>query len=178
MKLGKALVALSALVVVAQATAVFAEEAPYTTFNIRVEENPVQTQIDPALTQPVGKDQVAFRIQNNTNKALFFMNGDQKTYIPVVSESTVQLPYSTQQYKVVDDSGNTVTSWYLGPYEPKMANVESASQAEFEQWGQKLQQVIASAQNRTVHYSYNKEEAAPYGGHSRSQRGKTIRGFW
>jgi hypothetical protein len=176
MKLGKAMVALSALVIVSQAAAVFAEESPYATFNIRLEENPVQSQIDPALTQPVTKDKVAFRIQNNTNKAVYFMRGDQKTYIPVVSEATVELPYSTQEYKVVDDAGNTMTSWYMGPYVPAKANVEAASQAEFEQWGQKLQQVIASAQNRTVHYSYQKQEA-PYSG-SRSERGKMIRGFW
>lgn len=174
-KLGKALVAFTAFVAVFQATAVFAEDAPYMTYNIRLEENPVQTSLDPAMSQPVTKDRVAFHIHNNTNKEVFLVSGNDKSYIPIISENTVELPYSPQEFKVVDKSGNTMTSWYLGPYMPARANVQSASAAEFEQWGMQLRQVIASAQNRTVSYSYQKQE--PMYNNSPATGGH-VRGFW
>ncbi len=182
MKLGKVVLALS--FVVAGASAAFAEQAPFATYNVVLDTPfPRLESSNPILAEPPAKSNVAFRIQNNTGKALYFVGNNEKQYIPVVSERTVTTPYSTEDFKAVDEAGNTVATWRLQGGQVQEAKIKSATEAEFAEWGRKLQGVIESAQNRTVSYSsYQSQQPAAAASAAPSapadEAGTTVRGYW
>src|SRR5690349_20374847 len=110
----KRALALGALGAVSLPLVAFAAEGPYATFDIKVENTAAVSEVSPVVTSPITKDQVQFHIINNTGKALYFANGQEMSYIPVVSNNTVTAPYTPgQQYKVVDVDGHTVAQWNL-----------------------------------------------------------------
>jgi hypothetical protein len=182
----KRALALGALVAVSLPAMAFASEGPYATFNIKVEDTAAVSEVSPVVTSPITKDHVQFHIINNTGKALYFANGQEQSYIPVVSNNTVTAPYAPgQQYKVVDGDGHTVAQWNLEGGKVATANVNSASQAQFAQWGSTLQQVL---ENQRVSYVEPPAKAEPHyyttGSHSRTvsyhhhSSHKVIRGYW
>jgi hypothetical protein len=180
----KRALALGALVAVSLPVMAFAAEGPFATFNIKVENTATVSEVSPVVTTPITKDQVQFHIINNTGKALYFANGQEQSYIPVVSNDTVTASYMPgQQYKVVDVDGHTVAQWNLDNAKVASANVSSASQAQFSQWGSTIQQVL---ENQKVSYVMPPAKAEPHyytGGSSRSVSNghygnKVIRGYW
>jgi hypothetical protein len=183
LKSGKALLVLG-LVCVSFNVAAMAEEAPFATFGIRLENTAAQTK-EPVVTTPITKNTVSFHIENNTGKAVYFVNGNEKEYIPVVSNATVTAPYSKEPYKVVDSEGKTVASWRLSQEAVEKANVNSASKEQFARWGEQIQQVLQSAQNRSFSYenttSYESKAEPSVSRASVRQPVKkhaVIRGYW
>ena len=181
--IGKALLA-SSLVVLSGLSA-FAADAPFVTYNVDLEANGVHMDAAPVPTAGVTKENVAFRIVNNSGRAAYFVNGTERTYVPVVSQTTVTVPYTANQaYKVVDESGNTLASWHLQGGQVQQPTVQSASAEQYSEWGQRLQGVIENARNRTVSYSYNKTQtteatARPAQSAPSQQEPKGfVRGFW
>lgn len=173
---------LAAVVAVSMVPAnVFAEENPYATFRIKLEPNPASSEVSPVVTGPITKQQVAFNIVNNTGKPLFF-NSNEGEYIPLVSSSTVTVPYKMgDEYKVVDTDGNTVAQWNLNGNQGQAASVSSASKEQFAAWGNTLQQVI---ENQKVAYQEPPAKTEPNYYQSRSSRsaqsssGTVVRGYW
>lgn len=174
---------LAASVAVAMSSAgAFAADGAYATFDIKLEPNPQVSEVSPVVSTPITKDHVAFHIINNTGKALYF-NSNEGEYIPLVSNNTVTVPYQAgDSYKVVDAEGNTVATWNLnGNGAAKTTTVASASQDQFAQWGNTLQQVIS---NQKVSYQEPPAKPEPQyyqskGGASSQTASKTvIRGFW
>ncbi len=170
---------LAAAVAVAMVPAGAFAEGPYATFEIKLEENPKASDYTPVLTAPITKDQVAFHIVNNTGKSLFF-NSNEGEYIPLVSNNTVTVPYKAgEEYKVVDIDGNTIAQWNLnGSAQSQSSSVASASQAQFEQWGSTLQQVIS---NQKVAYQEPAAKPEPryYETRSSNTSSRTVvRGYW
>ena len=178
---------LGALVAASMPTLAMAADGPYATFDIKVEATKVESEVSPVVTSPITKDQVQFHIINNTGKALYFANGQEHSYIPVVSNSTVTAPYAAGQvYSVVDGDGHTVAKWNLDNNKVASANVSSASQSQFSAWGNTIQQVL---DNQKVSYQEPPAKAEP---HYYSSSTKTefhskpatrsahrvIRGFW
>jgi len=173
----------------------FAMEGPYATFDIKVENTAVDSDVSPMVTMPITKDQVQFHIINNTDKPLFFMNGANgqgQSYVPLVSNSTVTVPYQPgQEYKLVDADGKTVAKWNLENRmaKPQVANVMSASPSQFAEWGNTLQQVM---ENQKVSYQAlpTKMEPHYYTKHHPMKRSighnkpsshtahRLIRGYW
>lgn len=169
---------LAVVVCLVKPGAALADDGPFATFNIKVENNPTVSDVSPALSTPITKDKVAFHIENNTGHPLYFGDAN-KEYIPIISNSTVTAPYAPgMEYKVMDEAGNTVATWTLGG-KSHTANVSSASSEQFATWGQTLQTVIA---NQRVSYQEPPAKPEPryYGGHtpSRVSSGSVIRGFW
>jgi hypothetical protein len=177
---GKALFVAASLACVSLSA--MAEEAPYATYGVRLETTAVQIK-EPVMTSPVSKKSVAFRIENNTGKAAYFVNGAENEYIPVISQNTVIAPYTKEAYKVVDAEGNVIASWKLTNNGAQNVNVSSASKAQFSQWGDQLQQVMESTRNRSVSYVGKSEPAVFY---SRStsapsapvKKHTVVRGYW
>jgi hypothetical protein len=170
--------ALAAIVCMTQSAMVMADEGPYATFNIKVENNPTISDVSPALTQPITKDKVAFRIENHTGRALYFEDND-KEYIPVVSNDTVTAPYAPgKEYKLVDADGNTVATWTLGG-KTYQANAASATAEQFAAWSQSLQTVIA---NQKVTYQEPPAKMEPNYNETHTIRstssGDVVRGYW
>lgn len=171
---------LAVLVAVAVPVASFAaDEPPYATFDITVESNPAVSEVSPMVTTPITKDMVAFHIVNNTGKALYFNNGDENSYIPLVSNTTVNAPYAAgREYKVVDAEGNTVATWHLGQSQAASTSMASASSSQFAAWGSTLQQVI---ENQKVSYQEPPAKPEPHY-YEKSQPqpriSDTVRGFW
>ncbi|WP_373532040.1 hypothetical protein [Vampirovibrio sp.] len=173
---------LAAVVAVSMVPAnVFADENPYATFRIRLEPNPASSDYQPAVNEPITKKQVAFQIVNNTGKSLFF-NSREGEYIPLVSQSTVTLPYQPgEEYKVVDTDGNTFAQWNLNRSQSEATSVSSASKEQFTAWGNTLQQVIDN-QKVAVQEPPAKSEPNYYQSHSsttsHSSSGTVVRGYW
>lgn len=171
---------LAVLAAVTVPMSAFAADAPpYATFEITVEPSKVASEVSPVVTTPITKDTVAFHIINNTGKALYFNNGDADSYIPLVSNNTVEAPYALgKEYKVLDAEGNTVATWHLGQAQVASASASSASASEFAEWGSTLQRVI---ENQKVTYQEPPAKPEPhyYGQSSRSTRvSDTVRGYW
>lgn len=179
-KFGKALFALSGVAISLLGAASFADET-YATYHIRLESNPALSEVLPATVAPEKKDQVSFHLINNTGKAAYFVNGEQKSYIPVISGSTVTVPYEYEKYSVVDDAGKTIFTWNMHG-KTEQSSHTSASKAQYSQWNQQIQQVLAASQNR----SYNWEPKAAQTvktertvtTSSKVTRGVVVRGFW
>ncbi len=178
----KNLMAAALFATLAVSVAVRAEEGPFATFPIRIENNPVTTDVSPNVAEPITKNQVAFNIVNNTGRALYFED-TQKTYIPVVSHTTVVTTYAPgQTYKVSDADGKTVATWSLGN-QSFASSSASASSEQFAAWETSLQQVIA---NQKVSYVEPPKEAEPAYREatktttvkSSTTTGTTVRGFW
>ena len=166
----KRALSLSALVALSLPMSAFAE-GPYATFDIKVE-------VSPVVHTSITKDQVQFHILNNTGKQLYFVNGQQQSYIPVVSNSTVTAPYQVgQQYQLVDGEGHSVAKWNLDNVTIGVPNVASASQSQFSQWGSSIQQVI---ENQKVSYQEPPAKAEPhyYQSKSATRTSEVIRGYW
>lgn len=154
-----------------------ADEPPYATFEIKVENNPTVSEVSPMVTEPITKDMVAFHITNNTGKALYFNNGNENEFIPLVSHGTVYAPYSPgMEYKVMDGEGNTVATWHLGEAKIASSSMASASASQFAAWGNTLQQVI---ENQKVTYQEPPAKPEPrYYERSQTRVSDTVRGFW
>jgi len=157
----------------------FADAETFTTFDIIIENNPVVSDLSPEIMTPISKGQVGFHLMNNTGEALFFNDGTNSTYIPVVSNTTVVAPYEPgQEYKVTDMEGNMVAKWHVGDAKPITANVTPATAEQFAEWGSKLQQVI---ENQKVTYQEPPAKPEPryYTQSSRRHHASdTIRGYW
>ncbi|HEY9745848.1 MAG TPA: hypothetical protein V6C99_06480 [Oculatellaceae cyanobacterium] len=182
LKRGKALLAVAGLVAAVVPSIAFSEEAPFATYNIRLESTSVQTKAEPVVSSPITKGVVAFRIENNTGKAVYFVNGNQKQYIPVVSNSTVIAPYSQEAYRVVDNQGQLVAEWTLDAAASQQSVAASASQAQFERWGEQIQQVLEASRNRTVSFEQESKPAAAVMYTKTAKpavsRNTVIRGYW
>jgi hypothetical protein len=179
MKIGKAFIVLSSVFCVATAASAFAEEAPFATFHIQLENNQAQSMVNPVITSPVTKGQVAFRILNNTGKQAYFVDNQDNRYIPMVSENTVTIPYvEGEQYKVVDQDGKTIATWQLQNAQSSMQIASSSeTKAKYEDWSQRIQKVIQS--NQVVATSTYQQSTQDAQTHSSEQtEGTTVRGFW
>lgn len=171
---------------------------PYATFDIKLG-NAINTdhvlKVTPEVSSEITKDTVAFHIFNNTGKEIYFVDGDQKQYIPLVSHNTVQASYYPgKEYMVFDMEDNAVASWTLGDAPVASANVTSASATDFSDWSQKLGQVIQNQQvtyevapaKPEPHYynSTSSQQAAPAAVEPAAapsypaQQNKVIRGYW
>lgn len=168
------LLALSAMLLVGPA---FAADGNLATFNIRLEENPAQSDVLPVYSAPVTKDHVAFKIVNNTGKAIYLVNGNDRNYIPVVSNNTVEVPYQSAQYKVVDEAGNTVATWQLQAGAQQAATVQSASAAQYSDWEQRIQTVLENSRNRSW-TAYTQQQSQSTSRAVTPQENTTVRGFW
>ncbi len=171
---------LAVLAAVTVPMSAFAADAPpYATFEITVEPSQVASEVSPVVTAPITKDTVAFHIVNNTGKALYFNNGEADSFIPLVSNGTVEAAYAPgKEYKLVDADGNTVATWHLGQSPVASANASSVSASEFAEWGSTLQRVI---ENQKVSYQEPPAKPEPhyYERSSSSRRvSDTIRGYW
>jgi hypothetical protein len=158
--------------------AAFAADAPpYATFEIKVEESPIVSEVSPVVTSPITKDTVAFHIVNNSGKALYFNNGEADSFVPLVSNSTVEAAYAPgKEYKLMDGEGNMVATWHLGEAAIKSSGMQSASASEFAEWSSKLHQVI---ENQKVTYQEPPAKPEPHYYEKSSPRvSDTIRGYW
>lgn len=180
----KRTVCLAAMVAATVPALAFAEDSPpYATFPIKIESNPVASDLSPIVAAPITKDTVAFHIMNNTGKQLFFNNGKDSEYVPLVSNATVEAPYAPGMvYKVADAEGNLIASWHIDDAKIQKANVSSASASDFASWGNTLQQVI---ENQKVTYQEPPAKPEPRyytssgGANSRAESRRTVvRGFW
>lgn len=179
---------LGALVAVSLPVAAFAAEGPYATFDIKVEPTAVDSEVSPVVNAPITKDQVQFHIINNTGKALYFSNGQEQSYIPVVSNNTVTAPYTPgQEYKVVDGEGHTVAKWNLEGGRMAASSASGASQAQYAAWGDTIQQVLANqkvsyqeppAKAEPHYYSVARHEAVQHRTAVRPASHRVIRGYW
>lgn len=178
---------LGALVAVSLPVAAFAADGPYATFDIKVESTAVDSEVSPVVSAPITKDHVQFHIINNYGQPLYFVNGQEHSYVPVVSNSTVTAPYAPgQQYSVVDGDGHTVAKWNLDNGKLNSASsVGGASQSQFAQWGSTIQQVL---DNQKVSYQAPPAKAEPVyytqahkpmvTHHATHTAHRIIRGFW
>jgi len=184
----KRVLALGALFALSLPAVALAAEGPYATFDIKVESTAADSEVSPVVTSPITKDQVQFHIINNTGKALYFSNGNEQSYIPVVSNSTVTAPYTVgREYKVVDGDGHTVAKWNLNGGKSTASSVSSASAEQYTQWGNTIQQVLANqkvsyvepAAKSEPHYYYAASKPVFHvktASHTTTHR--VIRGFW
>jgi hypothetical protein len=174
---------LGALVAISLPVLAFADnEGPFASFDIKVESTAVDSELSPMVKDPITKDQVQFHIINNTGKQLFYVNGpDQQTYVPIISNSTVTVPYHPgQQYQLVDAEGHSVAKWNLDNSKMGATSVAGASQAQFSQWGSTLQQVI---ENQKVTYQEPAAKPEPryssnYSAKSGARTSDVVRGYW
>lgn len=170
---------LGALVAVSLPALAFAVDGPYASYDIKVERTAAASEVTPTGTFPITKDKVQFHIINNTGKALYFSNGTEKSYIPVVSNSTVTTAYVPgQEYKVVDDAGQTVAKWNMEQQRVGATSASSVSQSQFSQWESSLQQVI---QNQKVTYQEPPAKPEPHYYTSTPAAPSTsgvVRGYW
>jgi hypothetical protein len=169
---------LGALVAVSLPALAFAVDGPYASYDVKVESTAVDTEVTPTGTFPITKDKVQFHIINNTGKVLYFSDGKEQSYIPVVSNSTVTTAYNAgQEYKVTDDQGVTVAKWNLDNRKVGVPNVTSASQSQFSQWSTSLQQVI---ENQKVSYQEPPAKPEPhyYTSTPAAHTSGVVRGYW
>jgi len=136
---------------------------PYATYKIVVESNSRLSQAPTAL-KPITKDHVSFQIVNNTRGVIYFVNGDQKLFIPMVSENTVTVPYSPSEnpeYKIMDEAGTVLLRWKLNYPVQNQVTVSSTSQELFSQWEQSIQSVLEATRNRSVLESSSPQKSEP-----------------
>lgn len=183
----KSLFLLAVVSAVGQTSQSFADDNSYATFHIVIEDNPQVSEVSPVVTSPITRNQVAFHIVNHTSKALYFANGDQSNYIPLVSNNTVTVPYKAgEQYKVVDGQGQTVAVWNLNggaATSNASSSQSSASASQYSEWSSQLQRVI---ENQKVTYQEPVAKAEPHyyeqssskRASSNAQQKTVVRGYW
>ncbi|MEM0952341.1 MAG: hypothetical protein AAGI66_09415 [Cyanobacteria bacterium P01_H01_bin.74] len=165
--------------------AVAQDMAPYSTFDINIGHTVNSDhvlKVNPVVSHEVNKNMVAFHIFNNTGKEIYFLDaqGSEKQYIPMVSNNTVEANhYPGKVYKVYDLENNLLAQWQIDDAPPVMANVESATQEDFNSWGRKLAQVI---ENQQVSYQAPMAKAEPHYYNSKPapsySQNDMIRGYW
>jgi hypothetical protein len=166
---------LAAVVCLGKPAFVMADDGALATFNIKVENNPTISDLSPEMSTPITKDKVAFHIENNTGHALYFAGNSDKEYVPVISNTTVTASYAPgQEYKLVDEAGNTAATWTLGGKDYS-AHGASASAEQFASWQQTLESVIA---NQQVSYQEPLSKSEPRYFEKHNRNGSVVRGFW
>jgi hypothetical protein len=77
-------------------------EAPYATFDVKLGST-INTdyvvKVTPEMPSEITKDTIAFHIFNNTGKEVYFVDGEDKQYIPLVSQNTVFAGYTPDGWK-------------------------------------------------------------------------------
>ena len=137
-------------------------------------------QLLPLAQNPTGGD-VGLRVQNPTNDVYFLTVPSQniKRYIPVQSERSAVVDMSgirqggTVAYYLTDGDGNNVAGGYILNGSVAAQPMHSLSKSTYDQWGVKLQEVIANQQYTLP--TYEQEEPVRT---SSSGGGGVVRGYW
>jgi hypothetical protein len=147
------------------------------TWRVVYSDTPILRKVIISLPQ-VHKDSMAFQILNNSPIPLHFVHANgEKTYIPVLSQRTVTVPFATSgQYNLEDGAGNVVQTFGFTDDSVKTA-VPGATAEQYASWGKQLQDLIAANQVPAMpeYKQEDKEPAYTPVYHAPSRR---VRGYW
>ncbi|MBL8031944.1 MAG: hypothetical protein JNK33_06530 [Candidatus Doudnabacteria bacterium] len=135
----------------------------------------------PSLIYTGDKDAVAFQVLNRTPRAVYFVQGDNKHYIPVVSENTVnfrEIGSTDGRYSIEDADGNT---WFNG--EVRLGNkpeyLVNSSTGNYDEWSRQLARFTSPDYIPKVEeYQQNDPPRTASGGGSEPARNRSVRGYW
>lgn len=160
------------------------DNAQYT-YYVKNAENLKTNLLLPLIESNTGAD-VTLRVQNPTAKAYFLNVPSQnvKVYVPVNSERTTLVDLNnvkageTVSYYVTDLDGNTLAGGYVLNGSLALAAIDSADGAAYAQWGQALNQLIASNQYKAPVFEEKREVVRSYSQPASKSASKVVRGYW
>jgi len=181
-KLTASSLALAAFATVSLMGSAFSEETLKTYF-IKTMPMNFMSKYPPSVLYSGDKDAVAFQVLNRTPRAIYFVHGDNKEYIPVVSENTVNLRdlANDGKYSIVDADGNT---WFTGEVRPgtEPQYVVNNSTGNYDDWARQLAQFTSPDYVPKVE-EYQQQDAprsasnSSYRESNRSSN-RNVRGYW
>ncbi|MEB3286678.1 MAG: hypothetical protein VKJ04_04155 [Vampirovibrionales bacterium] len=182
MKLAAGTLALAAFAGVAMFNQAHSEET-LKTYQAKVMPMNYLSTYPPSLIYTGDQDAVAFQVLNRTPRAVYFVQGDDKHYIPVVSENTVNFRdiATDGRYSIEDADGNT---WFNGEVRlgDKPEYLVNSSTGNYDEWSRELARFTAPDYiPRVEEYQQNDPPRTASGSNWSSPapaRNSSVRGYW
>lgn len=152
-------------------------------YQIRIEQADFLSSFPPPVVYSPDKNDVSFQVMNHTDRAIYFVHGDERHFIPLSSQTTVVVRNIDQngKYSVVDADGKVLISGEA-VHGSGASAVASSSSASSSEWAQTLSKFTSSSYittyqpevdpepvyNRTTTVERTTPQPAP----------QNVRGYW
>lgn len=177
-QLAASLVALAALAIIPMGQA---NAETLKTYQAKVEPMNYLSKYPPSMIYSGEKDAVAFQVLNRQPRAVFFVKDGEKSYIPVVSENTVNLREITaegRKYSIEDAEGNTLFSGEVRLGD-KPEYLVQGSNANYDEWARQLARFNSPDYiPRVEEYQQNDPPRSANYRERNESTGKSVRGYW